>query len=85
MIDQAGAETGALSQRVEELERRLRFAERENEQLREAIGGTGPEVEVVAESEAMQAVVDQATEREVRHPGQADQRHAGPVARPRAS
>lgn len=40
--------------------RRLRSAERENEQLREAIGGTGPAVEVVAESEAMQEVVEQA-------------------------
>ena len=40
--------------------RRLRVAERENEQLREAIGGTGPEVEVVAASEAMAAVVEQA-------------------------
>lgn len=40
--------------------RRLRTAERENEQLREAIGGTGPEIEVVAESEAMQEVVAQA-------------------------
>ena len=40
--------------------RRLRAAERENEQLREAIGGTGPQLEVVADSEAMQAVVAQA-------------------------
>lgn len=41
--------------------RRLRTAERENEQLREAIGGTGPTIEVVAESESMQEVLAQAT------------------------
>jgi DNA-binding NtrC family response regulator len=41
--------------------RRLRSAERENEQLKEAIGGTGPEVTIVAESEAMREVVAQAT------------------------
>lgn len=41
--------------------RRLRTAERENEQLREAIGGTGPAIEVVAESESMQEVVAQAS------------------------
>jgi len=40
--------------------RRLRRAEQENEQLRETIGGTGPEVEVVAESESMREVVAQA-------------------------
>jgi len=41
--------------------RRLRAAERENEQLREAIGGRGPAVEIVADSESMQEVVAQAT------------------------
>ncbi len=41
--------------------RRLRAAERENEQLREAIGGKGPAVEIVADSESMQEVVAQAT------------------------
>lgn len=40
--------------------RRLRTAELENEQLREAIGGRGPEVEIVAVSESMQEVVGQA-------------------------
>ncbi|MEC9055705.1 MAG: sigma-54 dependent transcriptional regulator [Verrucomicrobiota bacterium] len=40
--------------------RRLRNAERENEQLREVLGGRGPEVEIVAESEAMQEVLGQA-------------------------
>ena len=40
--------------------RRLRRAERENEQLREALGGPSGDVEVVADSDAMQAVVDQA-------------------------
>jgi DNA-binding NtrC family response regulator len=41
--------------------RRLRAAERENEQLREAIGGRGPAVEIVADSESMQEVISQAT------------------------
>ncbi len=41
--------------------RRLRSAELENEQLREAIGGAGPDIEVVAESEVMREVVAQAT------------------------
>ena len=41
--------------------RRVRKAERENEELREVIGGTsGPKVELVAESEAMKLVVSQA-------------------------
>lgn len=41
--------------------RRMRKAERENEELREVIGGTsGPVVELVAESEAMEEVVSQA-------------------------
>jgi len=40
--------------------RRVRRAERENEQLKEALGGTGPDVTPVAESEAMREVVQQA-------------------------
>ena len=36
--------------------RRLRAAERENEQLREAIGGRGPAVEIVADSESMHRI-----------------------------
>jgi DNA-binding NtrC family response regulator len=41
--------------------RRMRKAERENEELREVIGGTsGPKLEIVAESEAMKLVVSQA-------------------------
>jgi len=40
--------------------KRLRRAELENEQLREALGGRGPVVQIVAESEAMKEVVRQA-------------------------
>jgi len=40
--------------------KRLRRAELENEQLREALGGRGPTVQIVAESEAMKEVVRQA-------------------------
>lgn len=40
--------------------KRLRRAELENEQLREALGGRGPAVQIVAESEAMKEVVGQA-------------------------
>tara|TARA_Y100000766_G_scaffold236771_1_gene212632 strand:- start:2298 stop:3653 length:1356 start_codon:yes stop_codon:yes gene_type:complete len=40
--------------------KRLRRAELENEQLREVLGGRGPVVQIVAESEAMKEVVRQA-------------------------
>ncbi|MGJ8726066.1 MAG: sigma-54-dependent transcriptional regulator [Roseibacillus sp.] len=40
--------------------RRLRRAERENEGLRETIGGLGPQVPMVAESQVMEEVVRQA-------------------------
>lgn len=40
--------------------RRMRRAERENEQLRETIGGVGPTVGLVAESQTMEEILQQA-------------------------
>lgn len=40
--------------------RRMRRAERENEQLRETIGGVGPSVGLVAESQTMEEILHQA-------------------------